>query len=322
VGSRRYCLSKTIQALATLAFVLAINFFMFRILGDPVKLLARTKLHLTLQQQLEQAKEFGLDKPKWEQFFIYVKDTFAGQLGRSFISGRPVTGELVHRLWPTILLVGSATLLSTVFGILIGIYGGWRRGSAFDQSTLFGSLVLYAAPEGWLGMMLIILFTGTLHLFPAASYSSFDVSGFIPHTVDVLNHLFLPMMTLTLGYIGEYTVIMRSSLIEITGEDYIQTARAKGLRDSNVLWRHAVRNALLPTLTLVFYSFGFVLGGAVITEAIFSWPGLGQYTYQAIGNLDFPVLQGIFLLLSAAVILFNLAADLLYGYLDPRIKEA
>jgi peptide/nickel transport system permease protein len=221
------------------------------------------------------------------------------------------------------LLVGTSTLLSVVFGMLIGIYGGWRRGSSFDKSSLFGSLILYAIPEGWLGMLLLILLVGTLDLFPAGGYAQQypQLTG-IAHVTDVLNHMFLPALTLFLGYIGEYAVIMRSSLLEIMGDDYLQTARAKGLQDKVVRRRHAVPNALLPTLTLVFYSFGFVLGGAIITEAVFSWPGLGLLEYQAINDLDYPIMQGLFLLLAAAVILFNLAADIMYGYLDPRIKES
>jgi peptide/nickel transport system permease protein len=137
-----------------------------------------------------------------------------------------------------------------------------------------------------------------------------------------LNHLFLPALTLTLGYIGEYVIIMRSSLLEVMGDDYILTARAKGVKDTDVRRRHAVPNALLPTLTLVFYSFGFVVGGSVLIEAVYSWPGLGLLTYQAIGDLDYPIIQGIFLIYSIAVIVFNLAADMTYGYLDPRIREA
>jgi peptide/nickel transport system permease protein len=322
VSTRKYLLRKLAQALATLAFVLAVNFFLFHALGDPVKLLARSNLHLTLQEQREQQQEFGLDKGLLGQFATYVTNSLTGKFGLAFKSGRPVTQEIGGAMWPTILLVGISTLLSTVFGIIIGIYGAWRRGSFFDKSTLFGSLILYSMPEGWLGMLLLVAFAGNLGWFPTGGYASLQPITGIAHITDVLNHLFLPCMTLTLGYIGEYEVIMRSSLLEVIGEDYVQTARAKGLRDNLVRRRHAVPNALLPTLTLVFYSFGFVLGGAVIIEAVYSWPGLGLLTYRAIADLDYPLLQALFLLLSAAVILFNFAADVMYGYLDPRVKEA
>jgi peptide/nickel transport system permease protein len=323
MGTRRYVTRKALQALATLTFVLAFNFFMFRVMpGNPVALLARSNLHLTRAEQAEQIREFGLEQPLPRQFLTYLGATVRGELGRSFKSGRSVTEEIGGRVWPTVLLVGLSTLLSTIFGLLLGIWGAWRRGSGLDKGSLFGSLILYSVPEGWLGMMLLILFAGTLAWFPAGGYQDATGSGGIAHLTDVLNHLFLPALTLTLGYIGEYVIIMRSSLLEVMGDDYIMTARAKGVKDADVRRRHAVPNALLPTLTLVFYSFGFVLGGSVLIEAVYSWPGLGLLTYQAIGDLDYPIIQGIFLIYSAAVILFNLAADMTYGYLDPRIREA
>jgi peptide/nickel transport system permease protein len=323
MGTRRYVARKALQALATLAFVLAFNFFMFRVMpGNPVALLARSNLHLTRAEQAEQIREFGLEQPLPQQFLTYLGATIRGELGRSFKSGTPVTEEIGGRIWPTVLLVGLSTLLSTIFGLLFGIWGAWRRGSSLDKGSLFGSLILYSVPEGWLGMMLLILFAGTLAWFPAGGYQDATTGGGVAHITDVVNHLFLPALTLTLGYIGEYVIIMRSSLLEVMGDDYILTARAKGVKDTDVRRRHAVPNALLPTLTLVFYSFGFVLGGSVIIEAVYSWPGLGLLTYQAIADLDYPIIQGIFLIYSAAVILFNLAADMTYGYLDPRIREA
>jgi peptide/nickel transport system permease protein len=320
VGSRRYLLGKTLHAVATLIFVLAFNFYLFRIMpGDPIQLLARSQ-HLSRADIAEQIHQLGLDEPLPVQFAVYLRETLTGNLGVSVRSAVPVTELIGDRLWPTVLLVGLATLLSTAFGILIGIKGAWKRGSAFDTTSLMSSLVLYSMPEGWLGMILLIIFAGLLGWFPAGAYQSSAGLAGVQHVVDVLNHLFLPCLTLTLGYIGEYAIIMRSSLLEVMGEDFITTARAKGVQDRLVRRRHAVPNALLPTFTLVFYSFGFVLGGSVIVEAVYSWPGLGQLTYQAINELDYPVIQGIFLLFSAAVIFFNLLADVLYGYLDPRIR--
>jgi peptide/nickel transport system permease protein len=309
------------QAIATLLFVLAFNFFLFRIMpGDPVQLLARSQ-HLTREDVAEQIAALGLDKPIPEQFVFYVGETLRGNFGVSFPSAVPVATLIGERVWPTVLLVGTATILSTLFGLWIGIKGAWKRGSTFDTSTLFGSLVFYSMPEGWLGMILIVFFAGILGWFPAGQLQSPENLTGLAHVIDVANHLFLPCLTLTLGYIGEYAIVMRSSLIEVMNEDFVQTARAKGVRDREVRRRHAVPNALLPTLTLVFYSFGFVLGGAIIIEYVFSWPGLGQLTYQAIQRRDYPTLQAIFLILSAAVIAFNLAADILYGYLDPRVRE-
>ena len=320
MGSRGYLLRKVLGAALTLAFVLFFNFVLFRGIGDPVKLLTRSSLHLDPQEQAALREEFGLDKGLVPQFLDYVGDTLSGNLGTSFISGRPVSAVVAERIPNTILLVGLSTLLSTILGLLIGIRGAWHHGSRFDRNSLLGSLVLYSMPEGWLGMMLLVAFAGSLGWFPSGGYqSTAGLTGF-SHITDVLTHLFLPCLTLTLGYIGEYAIVMRSSLIEVLGEDFIQTARAKGLRDDSVRRSHAVPNALLPTLTLVFYSFGFVLGGAIIVEEVFSWPGLGQLEFQAINSFDYPVIQAVFLISSAAVIVFNLVADILYGYLDPRIR--
>ncbi|MGZ8566426.1 MAG: ABC transporter permease, partial [Actinomycetota bacterium] len=259
-------------------------------------------------------------EPLPTQFVRFLGNTLQGDFGLSFRSGRPVTEAIGERIWPTVLLVGLSTILSTIFGVMIGIKGAWNRGSVFDNTSLFGSLIFYSMPEGWLGMILILVFVGTLGWFPAGGYTSGTETG-LAHIVDVARHLFLPCLTLTLGYIGEYAIVMRSSLLEVKNEEFVATARAKGVKDKDVRRRHAVPNALLPTLTLVFYSFGFVLGGAIIIEYVFSWPGLGALTYDAINELDFPLLQAIFLLTSAAVIVFNLAADILYGYLDPRVRE-
>ncbi|GIU97592.1 MAG: ABC transporter permease [Actinomycetota bacterium] len=321
MGSQRYLVRKVLHAIATLLFVVAFNFYLFRIMpGDPITILARSQ-HLSRADIAEQIANLGLDKPLPQQLLIYLGDTFRGELGVDLRSGAPVSQLIAERLWPTILLVGISTVLSIGFGLLIGIKGAWQRGGLFDTTSLYTSLVFYSMPEGWLGMILIVLFAGLLGWFPAGQYESpADLTGFA-HIVDVLNHLFLPCLTLTLGYIGEYAIVMRSSLLEVRGEDFITTARAKGVPDRDVRRRHAVPNALLPTLTLVFYSFGFVLGGAVVIESVFSWPGVGRLTYEAIGELNYPILQGVFLLSSVTVILFNLAADILYGYLDPRIRE-
>lgn len=322
MGSGKYLLRKVLHALATLAFVLAFNFVLFRAIGDPVKLLTRSSVHLDPAEQALLREEFGIDDPLPQQFVNYLGDSLRGEFGYSFISGRPVMDSVVQRIGPTLLLVGVATVLSTLLGILIGIKGAWRRGTAFDTGSLLGSLTLYSMPEGWLGMILLITFAGTLGWLPAGGIESTDELTGIAHILDVAEHLVLPCLTLTLGYIGEFAIIMRSSLLEVMGEDFVLTARAKGVRDRDVRRRHAVPNALLPTFTLAFYSVGFILGGAVIVEQVFSWPGLGQLTYAAINGSDYPVIQAIFLLSSAAVIFFNLLADILYGYLDPRVKEA
>jgi peptide/nickel transport system permease protein len=333
VGAQEYLARRVLYALLTLLFVLVANFMLFRVMpSDPVTLVTRT-LRLSEADQQDLRESLGLCVPPEGQakcslvgqlatLPTYMRETLTGNLGRSLRSARPVVDEISSRLWPTILLVGLGTIFSTSIGVLIGIKGGWRRGSTFDTSSLYSSLVFYSMPEGWLGMLLILLFVGTLGWFPSGGYqSSAGLTGFA-HIIDVANHLFLPCLTLTLGYIGEYAIIMRSSLLEVMNDDFVQTARAKGVQDRLVRRRHAVPNAFLPTFTLIFLSFGFVLGGSIIIETVFSWPGIGRLTYDAISELDYPIIQGVFLLASATVIVFNLIADITYAYLDPRIRAA
>jgi peptide/nickel transport system permease protein len=323
VGARRYLVSKVLQALLTLAFILVFNFFLFRVVpGDPARILARNKL-LPPAAVAELERDFGLDKPLPTQFVYYVGDTLRGNFGISYTFRADVSKIIAERVWPTVLLIGVSTILSTVIGLLIGIYGAWRRGSAFDVSSLGFSLVTYAMPEFWLGILLLIAFAAGLGLFPTGGIQTpgAGYTGF-RHAIDILNHMFLPALTLTLAFLGEYALIMRSSLLDVMGEDYLLTARAKGLREALVLRRHAVPNALLPTVTLVALNLGFIVSGAITVETVYSWPGLGLLSFEALRVPDYPLLQGLFLWFSAAVIVANLAADLVYGYLDPRVRVA
>ncbi len=327
MGKRKYLIQKVAQVLLTMLFILMFNFFLFRIMpGNPVTLLARsTGGRMTPAAQRELARDLGLDKPLVGQFVTYVSDTVQLNLGKSTIvyPGEDVTSIFVEFLRPTLVLVGLSTIFSTIIGVMMGIYAGWNRGSRYDVSSMGFSLVLYVMPEWWLGLLLLIFFAGTLQVFPAAGAQSVteNLTG-VAHVVDVINHLFLPCLTLTLAYLGEYYLLMRSSLLDVLGEEYITLARAKGLREKVVLWQHAVRNALLPTVTLVALNFGFVIGGAITVETVFSYPGLGKLTFDALQAKDYPLLQGMFLFFSLAVIIANFIADLCYAYLDPRVREA
>jgi peptide/nickel transport system permease protein len=321
--TRRYLMGKVAQATVTLIFVLAFNFVLFRVLpGNPAQILARNKLlPKSAVEQLE--KDFGLDEPLIKQFFIYADDTIHGNFGISYTFREPVRGLIAERVWPTVLLVGVSTVGATLIGLLIGVYGAWRRGSAFDVSSLGFALVFYAMPEFWLGILLLILFAAQLGIFPISGLTSAgaNFSG-ISAAADVLNHLFLPSVTLILALLGEYALVMRSSLLDVMGEDYLTTARAKGLREALVLRRHALPNALLPTVTLVALNLGFIVSGDITIETVFSWPGLGLLSFEAIRAPDYPLLQGLFLVFTVAIIFANLAADLIYGYLDPRVRYA
>lgn len=321
MGTRGYIIKKCLYALLTLLFVLTFNFFLFRVAGgDPVLRQVRTA-HLKAEDVVRLNHELGFDRPLVVQYVSYVGETLRLDLGTSIFTSQSVWKEISGRIWPTVLLLGLGTISASLLGIWVGVKGGWRRGSRFDTSSLFTSQVFWSMSEAWLGMMLIWIFAGLLGFFPAGQISSPQGGGGIAHIADVANHLFLPVLTLTLAYFGEYTIIMRSSLIEVMNDDYIQTARAKGVPNRAVRKQHAVPNAFLPTFTLIFLSFGFVLSGAILIEVVFSWPGLGSLTWEALNSRDYPLLQGVFLVSSAAVILFNLIADITYGYLDPRIRQ-
>jgi peptide/nickel transport system permease protein len=311
------------SALLTLFFVLVFNFFLFRVLpADPAKNLTKNNA-LTASQLAAINKTFGLGRPLPQQFWNYLVQTLHGNLGRSFVNQEPVAQLIGQRLWPTVLLVGSSTVLATVFGVWIGIRGGWNRGGRFDRTSTAICNTLYAMPDFWLGMVLLIAFASKIALFPTAGMHNPAGSGTgLAGLADLLWHLALPCTVLTLVYLAEYSLVMRSSLIDELGSDYLTTARAKGLRDDLVRRRHAVPNALLPSITLIMLNLGFVISGAITTEVVFSWPGLGQLSYSALNAPDYPVLEGTFLVFSAAVIAANLIADLLLTAFDPRVRNA
>lgn len=326
--TQRYLLGKLGQAVLTLLFIITFNFFLFRILpGDPVRLLTKGQGgRLSPAQQAQLRADLGLDKPIFpEQYLDYVGDTFRLDLGVSAIvaPGVPVSDVFFQKFPKTLGLVGTSTAASVLLGVVLGIYGGWKRGKSLDLTAMTTSLVLYSIPEFVLGIMLLLLFSSALGLFPSGGFASVrgDLTGFA-YVADVLNHAFLPWITLTLAYVGEFYLVMRSSLLDVLGEEYISLARAKGLREKLVLRRHAVRNALLPTVTLIALSFGFVLGGAITVELVFSYPGVGLMSFEALEAHDFGLLQGTFLYFSVGVLVANLIADLLYAYVDPRVRTA
>ncbi len=319
--SARFVTGKVLGSLATLAFVVVFNFFLFRVVEtDPVANLYRGH-ELSATQRAELTEQFGLEGSTGSQFVHYLKETATLNLGRSYQSNQPVWDEIKRKAWPTIALVGISSILSAAIGILLGIAAAWRRRTKADYGITTFTMGTYSMPDFWLGMLLLTLFAVGLGWFPVGGIvdPSSNATG-IAKLADQAHHMFLPALTLTLAYLGEYTIVMRSSLLDTMREDYLVLARAKGLRDVLVRNRHAVPNALLPVVALLAINFGFVLSGAIAVEAIFSWPGLGLATYEALKGPDLPTLQGLFLVFSASVILFNLIADLLYAYLDPRVR--
>ena len=321
--SLRFVLGKVAGAVGTLAFVLAFNFFLFRVVDDnPVDNLFRGR-NLSASQIASLEERFGVGDPLLVQFAKYVRQTLSGDLGISLKSARPVSDVIMDSLWPTVWLVGTATLLSMIIGTWLGIHAAWRRGTATDTAATTFSMVTYSVPDFWLGMVLFAVFAVTLGMFPTGGFAdagstATGLEAFLDHA----HHMVLPALTLALAYLGEYMILMRASVLDTVREDYLKLARAKGLRDADVRRNHAVPNALLPLVSLSALNFGYILSGAIAVETIYSWPGLGRATFDALEGPDYPVLQGLFLVFSAAVIVANLAADLLIGYLDPRVRTA
>lgn len=314
-----YVIKRGFFALVTIFVSITINFFLFRVLpGNAVTDLSRMP---RASPQLRHAliTQFGLDKPKLEQYFIYLANLAHGNLGLSFTYQQPVGHLLWADLRNTIPMVTAGTVAAIVIGVATGVLSAWRRSSVADHISTNAAILAYAFPTQWLGLVLIIAFASSL---PAGGMTDPFLLGpqpFWTHLADIGRHMILPAGTLMLTSYGSYTLIMRSSMLDTLGEDYILTARAKGLPDRRIVWRHAVRNALLPMVTLIALSLGFIVGGALLIEVIFSWPGIGQAIYESIGQRDYPMLQGGFLILTISVIVLNFLADLIYFWLDPRI---
>ena len=318
-----YLLRRLVQAILTILGIVVLNFFLFRMMpGSPERILLRNP-HLT-QATVDAARaRWGLDEPVPVQLVKYLGATAQGDLGYSFqYRGQPVGEVIGNRMWPTIILVGIAEVIAIIFGLALGAYSGWKRGGNVDKVGNGVSLVLYSMPYFVIGMPLIIIFAAELGWFPTSGMLTPGATYASPmdQLLDFLHHLVLPLLTVSLGLIGGYSILMRSAIIETRTEDYVTTAKAKGLSEDRIVRHHAFPNALLPTVTIIAINLGYVVAGVLTAEIIFNWPGLGTLTYQALSVRDFPVLQGVFLILSIAVVMANLGADLLYGVLDPRVR--
>jgi peptide/nickel transport system permease protein len=317
----RWLAGKLGAAALTLAFVLVFNFFLFRGLGDPTTQLAR--LPQSNPEEIEQLRaEYGLDKPLLGQFTDYAGDTLTFELGISQRTREPVWEEIKDAIPWTLLLVGTGTLIATLVGAWMGVKAATKRGTRTDDSLLGFSLFTYSSPEYWIGIILILVFAVAIPIFPAGQQVTpgAEFSSWFAEAMDVLDHLVLPVTAMTFLILGQYFLIMRSSMVDVLTEDFVTVKRATGLPWHRVVSRHAVPNALLPLVTIAAIQFGLVAGGAITIETLFSWPGLGELSYNAIADKDFPMLQGTFLVFSAGVILANLIADCLYFFLDPRVQ--
>lgn len=313
---------KLFQAALTVLGVLVINYFLFRVMpGDPASMLVRNP-RMSAESIARINQMFGLDKPWYVQFGMYIRDLFRGDLGTSFIFKKPVALIIWERVPATLLLTVVAELLAIVAGMFIGVVAAWKRGRPIDVGALGFALVSYSMPTFWLGILLVAFFAGFLHLFPVSGMITPSIAFADPlmRLGDLLTHLVLPALTLTLVLLGEYALIMRNSMIDVLTEDYIVTARAKGLSEGDILKKHAIPNAMIPMTTIIAMSLGFTITGALQVETVFSWPGLGRLMYEALKGRDYPLLQGIFLVTSVVVVVANFIADIVYGYIDPRVR--
>ena len=322
--------------------VLSVNFIIFYLMpGNPVEFFVG-KPGVTIPPELVKKLYhlWGFDMPLHERYFNYLKNMLTFQFGYSTRpSNPPVIKLIAERLPNTLILMGVSTALSIIIGVIIGAIAAHRRGGIFDSSMVITALVFYSLPVFWLGMVLIGFFAMDLHWFPPGHTipqawaiawprpaATFYILGWklsIPSLTEIagrLHHLFLPALTLTLFQYGNYVLLARATMIEELTEDYIVTARAKGVKERSIVFKHALKNASLPIITSAAIAFGYMIGGAIITETVFNWPGIGLLTWKSIVTYDYPVLHVLFYIIALCVILANFLADILYGVIDPRIR--
>jgi ABC-type dipeptide/oligopeptide/nickel transport system permease component len=305
----------------TVFAAITINFFLFRVLpGSAVTGIAHVP-NATPQLRHNLIKEFGLDKSKWDQYVLYLNQLLHGNLGVSFANQQPVTSNLRSALLNTIPVVLVATLIALLLGVAVGVVSAWRRGSFTDHALTTTAVATYAFPTQWIALLLLIAFSGVLPTAGSQNVFTLTEPSTWQRILDYSQHMILPSTTLALTLYGGNAIVVRSAMLETLGEDYILTARAKGMRQRRIVIRHALRGAMLPVATLITLSLGTIVAGAILVEVVFSWPGVGDALYGAVKHRDYPMLQGGFLLLIVSVVFFNFIADLLYVRLDPRLAE-
>jgi peptide/nickel transport system permease protein len=315
--------AKRLTYAAALIFaVLTINFTLIHAApGDPAMVIAG-EMGGADQATLDQIrKTYGLDRPILEQYTTYVGRALRGDLGQSYHYNQPVTTLILQRLPATVLLVMTALLAAILVGTMVGVWASRHPKSVGSGAVTVLSLVGYAMPTFWVGILLVILFGKVIPIMPIAGMRDVRIyGGWFVTAVDVLHHLVLPAFTLATVYMAQYSRLSRASMLEVLGSDYIRTARAKGLSERFVVWKHALRNALMPIVTIAGLQFGNLVSGAVLVETVFSWPGLGTLAYDSILGRDYPTLLGVLFFSSVLVIVANLLTDLTYRWIDPRLR--
>ena len=326
MGLRKYIAQRIIYMIILLWLALTVNFIIFNLMpGDPVlQYIGKLAGRIDEARLQEIRAHYGLDKPLHERYLLYIQHLLTWNFGRSYFSGS-VSKIMTERLTRTLELMGLSTVITIILGILLGVVAAYKRGKATDTALVVGSLITYSVPIFWLGWLIKYFFAYTLHWFPAGHIYPDSWVGNWPKDIFTyiagrLYHLALPTLTLVLFSVGGWILLTRACILENITEDYVITARAKGAKERTVLLKHVLKNASLPIITSVALSFAFMIGGAIITETLFSYEGMGLLTWNAIQQRDIPVLSAVFYVSTLAVIIANFVADLLYGVIDPRIK--
>lgn len=318
----RFILTRLLQAIPVVLGVVVLNFLLLQLApGDAATVLAGEAGGAPPEYVEQLRARFGLDKPVLVQLGLYLKNILFLDLGFSFRNNAPVLELILGRLWPTLLLMGATLVISVGGGVILGVVAALGVRTWRDHLISIAAVIAYATPLFWIGLMLILVFSIRLNWFPTSGME--DVVAFNEgwaRVVDIEHHLVLPTITLSLFYLALYTRLMRATVLEQRGAEYATTARAKGLTESAITLRHVLRNALLPVVTMAGVQVGALLGGSVVVETVFAWPGLGQLAYQSLFARDFNLLLGIFFLSACLVVIVNIVVDVIYVLLDPRIR--
>lgn len=310
------------QALGLILAVMCLNFLLIHITpGDPATVIVGESGAGDPELLEEIRAQYGLDRPVIVQLLSYVGRVATGDLGDSYFFNRSVTSLIAERLWPTVLLVGTALAFAVAAGTMVGIATARRPESPLSHGATVLALVGFSMPVFWTGIMLVILFASTWELLPIQGWHDVNYGeGIVANVLDVAEHLVLPALTLGLIYLAQYSRLSRASMLEVLESDYVRTARAKGLGERRVVYKHALRNAVIPVVTVIGLQFGALLSGALLVETVFNWPGLGRLAFDSILRRDTSVLLGVLMVSSVMVIVANLLTDLLYTIIDPRIR--
>jgi peptide/nickel transport system permease protein len=315
---------RMLQAIPLIVAAIVLNFSLIHLApGDPARTLAGESGSATPEYVEQLRRDFGLDRPFYQQLGVYVGKVLQGDLGYSFRHRQSVAGLILERLPATLLLMGGALLVAVGGGTLLGIVAARRKGTWAATLISVGSLVAYATPMFWFGLMLIVLLSVKLRWLPTYGMATIGLDASpLGHVVDIAWHAVLPVTTLALFYLALYTRVMRVSLLEILNQEFITVARAKGLGDRPIIYRHALRNGLLGVTTIAGMQMGQLVGGSVVVETIFAWPGMGRLVFEAVAQRDYPMLLGALFVASITVVVMNLVTDVAYGMLDPRVRAA